>query len=152
MAQPQPESSTVFFMLPIELVREIVQFLILNSCAELGQINGKQVPGFSNKPSWEILDAFTRTCRDFRQLALEAWFNTLLLTREADTQQLDLYFPEAKEKWCRSVKSHDIPNIHYRLTSHNHQGRFTVCNESTRDWLTLLSGTWQDSDEYSPFG
>ncbi|KAJ6618121.1 hypothetical protein B0H10DRAFT_1266101 [Mycena sp. CBHHK59/15] len=85
-------------VLPLELVREIIGYVLVTSQAALSD-----EPGTNTKPDWTLVSSLSLVSKTYRTLALEAWFRVLFITSPADLLFLQHSLPEVRTSWAQEL-------------------------------------------------
>ncbi|KAJ6598371.1 hypothetical protein DFH09DRAFT_1131640 [Mycena vulgaris] len=93
--------------LPVELVREIVAYILVPPPSPVPE------PGSNSKPKWSLIGNFSVACKTFRALALEAWFRVLFMRSPVDLSFLQNNLQEIRSSWTREI--HCVANYHWQL-------------------------------------
>ena len=117
--------------LPLELVREIIHFLLFSAPPRFSTAEN---PGGTTKPTWGTIDALSLTSKSYRALVLEAWFRTLYIGSPESLifLQDSGWFPEMGSKWTthlHCVQPYSITLYVWNLSS------FLRVSSIRLDWL-----------------
>ncbi|KAF8178920.1 hypothetical protein BJ912DRAFT_855873 [Pholiota molesta] len=113
--------------IPNEIVEEIIHHILQTDDSTRANETGKNC-----KPDWKLIESFTLTSWNFRQLSLAAWFRTLYLKSPSDIQDIQALFPVLKERWTRHlhcIRFHNNQHLVWDLSG------FTRLSTIRVDWL-----------------
>lgn len=93
-----PDSSRL--RLPTELLREITQLYVSTLPTAIDEFDRLR-----NKPEWKFVESLSLTSKTFRELAMEAWFATYVITLPDQPLELSQWTQFKVHKWARYDRS-----------------------------------------------